>query len=243
MEISNNNLCYFHNGVWLEIIKACQLRWRLLLFCVSKLFQKLIEDNQLNCLRIYHLVSIPDIGYYKNNLEVLTKVLLTQCKFIQGVKRQNTEIVVLTIEDLKTLCDHPPLDNVINMLNLDESCLDYEFDPDKISCRLSEQVLNSLNITMLSLVNMTLIPDNFAEIWSERPILKALNLRGCTLKSTMDLSTASFKELWFDMVQYRDNTRIKMPLSLEAIYIALGENGCASDTEFLGAHCDQLSKL
>jgi hypothetical protein len=169
------------------------------------------------------------------NLENSTKDFLSHHKFLQETKHYELEF--LTYTELPKLFNNLQLSPMINMLEID---FEYDYRP------ILESVLYPPNITILSLVRLTTIPENFSRICSKNS-LRYLKLRNGVLSSSMDFSTCSFVNFRLDSMGCESDTSIKMPHCLKKCDLScyLMEEELLSNyfIEIQMSHCKELKTL
>jgi hypothetical protein len=238
---SNVNFPVLLSEIWFKIIEICELDSLYSMYCVSKLFQQIIEITNLLLFWIC-LVDDPDMcEFRRKNRKSSTNNFLCHHKFLQRIKHYKLEF--LTHEELLYLFDNPQLISMINMLEINTCIIGSRYDYQPIL----KKALQFSKITTLSLVN-TIISRNFPEIFSKNHSLQKLNFRnGILPSSSMDFSTCSFVEFSLDNMDCKSGTSIKMPDCLKECDLScyLIEIGLLPDSfiEFQMSHCKKLNTL
>jgi hypothetical protein len=239
METLNTNLLYIYKDGWFKIFLLCGICDRFSLCLVNKLFRKIIADNKLLHLEIF---CVNPSYFCEGNWESPESNpgnFLDFREVLQEVK--SYKLNYLTAKELLELCSNPPLNPMINALELSG------LEMDNISQLLLEKALNSLNITLFSLANGLKIPSNFSEICSRISTLRHLNITNYLINSFLDLSTAPFVKIYFDRVECKSGTYIRMPRCLKKFYLHCyeveDESSSNHDTKFQMEHCKELYQL
>jgi hypothetical protein len=212
---SHQSLPDVHKDIWFEILKVCEPNLLYSMYLVNKLFQQIIEDMELlPPFRIFSMMFPIRCEDSRQNLESSTTDFFNHHKLLQRTKHY--ELKFLTHEELMELFNNSKFSTMINMLEIDIPYIVYsQYNHQSII----EKVLQFPNITMLSLVGATLIPNDFLEACSKNPFLQYLNLRNGTWYSFMNFSKCSFVNLSLDNMNCINGTSIEMPCCLKKCYL------------------------
>jgi hypothetical protein len=244
---SHQSLPDIHKDIWFKILKVCEPDLLYSMYLVNKLFQQIIEDMKLlPPLWICSMRHPDNICEYimekSERFAELANDFLSHYKLLPRTKHYKLDF--LTYIDFLRLFRNSQLSSMINMLEIDIStmfCAGYDYQS------IIEKVLQFPNITMLSLVNATVISRDFPEICSKNHFLRYLNLCSGIWSSFLNFSTCSFVNFSLDNMICKSGTSIKMPDCLKKCYLYcyLMEVELLSNSsiEFHMSHCKELKTL
>jgi hypothetical protein len=243
---SHQSLPDVHKDIWFEILKVCEPDLLYSMYLVNKLFQQIIEDMELlPPLWICSMKHSDICEYILENPESFAEFandFLSHHKLLPRTKHYKLDF--LTYIDLLELFKNTQLSSMINMLEIDIStmlCVGYDYQS------ILEKVLQFPNITMLSLVNATVISRDFPEICSKNHFLRYLNLCSGIWSSFLNFSTCSFVNFSLDNMNCKSGTYIRMPHCLKKCDLScyLVEGGLLPNSfiKFQMSHCKDLKTL
>jgi hypothetical protein len=181
---------------------------------------------------------------YSFNIEIYSKKqklnnFLERYKaLLPWINSNNVELKFLTIEEFQKLHYDHSLNSTINMLILNNFCVN-------ITCEQLKGILNSLKLTILSLEDYDSIPDGLLEICSEFPTLQCLQVEHSKFPPNLNLEKTYFKNIIFNHVYFKVGTDVGMPLCLKKFHLNLNllGNGYDDEIELRMNQCEYIEEL
>jgi hypothetical protein len=157
------------------------------------------------------------VEFYSEKQDEIKKKFLRRYKaLLSWINSNNVELKFLTVEEFQELRYDHSLNFSINMLILNDLCVN-------ITCEQLKGILNSLKFTILSLKNYDPIPDGLLETCSEFSTLQCLQVENSKILSNLNLEETYFKNIIFRRVYFNlcSDVRINvdMPLCLKRFHM------------------------